>query len=104
MRRAAKIDANQTAIVDALRAAGATVQSLATVGGGVPDLLVGVRGKTYLLEVKTPKGKRNPKPAPTTEDQDRWFSVWRGDRVRIVTSVEQALLAVGIDGAIGGNT
>ena len=52
MRRAAKIDANQTQVVIALRAAGATVQSLAAVGVGVPDLLVGFRGQTYLMEVK----------------------------------------------------
>lgn len=96
MRRyAAKVDENQPEIVEALRAVGATVTPLHTVGGGVPDLLCGFRGVTYLLEVKVPVGKRDPKPAKTTEDQDRWFSVWRGDRVRIVTSVDQALRAIG---------
>ena len=95
MRRAAKVDSTQTAIVDALRAAGATVQSLATVGGGVPDLVVGFRGRTWLLEVKTPRGKRDPKPSPTTAEQDRWFAVWRGDPVRIVTSATQALEIIG---------
>lgn len=43
MRRAARTDANQTAIVEALRKCGASVQSLAAVGKGVPDLLVGLR-------------------------------------------------------------
>ncbi|HJP47915.1 hypothetical protein [Acinetobacter venetianus] len=44
MRRAAKIDANQTEIVKALRKFGASVQSLASTGKGCPDLLVGFRG------------------------------------------------------------
>ena len=47
--RAAKIDANHEAVVLALRSAGATVQSLAGVGKGVPDLLVGYQGQTLLL-------------------------------------------------------
>ena len=46
MRRAARTDSNHEEIVKALRAVGATVQSLAGVGHGVPDLLVGYQGKT----------------------------------------------------------
>ena len=41
MRQAAKVDDNQAAIVEALRSLGASVESLAAVGKGVPDLLVG---------------------------------------------------------------
>lgn len=44
MRRAPRTDANQAEIVAALRTRGALVQSLAGVGAGVPDLLVGWRG------------------------------------------------------------
>jgi Holliday junction resolvase len=55
MRRAAKIDANQEQIVSALRAAGATVQSLAAIGNGCPDLLVGFNRKTLLMEIKDGK-------------------------------------------------
>ena len=47
-----KIDDNHGAIVSALKAEGLSVQSLAGIGGGVPDLLVGARGLTYLVEVK----------------------------------------------------
>jgi hypothetical protein len=50
MRRAAKVDANQTEIVQALRQIGAVVQSLAAVGNGCPDLLVGYRNRLFLLE------------------------------------------------------
>ena len=52
MRRAARADSNQAEIVDALRKVGASVQPIHTVGGGVPDLLVGFRGQNYLFEVK----------------------------------------------------
>ena len=37
MRRAANLDSNHAAVVLALRAIGATVQSLASMGGGVPE-------------------------------------------------------------------
>ena len=52
MRRAAKVDANQAEIVQALRQIGAVVQSLAAVGNGCPDLLVGYRNRLFLLELK----------------------------------------------------
>jgi hypothetical protein len=58
--RNARTDSNQKEIVTALRSVGATVQSLAPVGQGVPDLLVAFRGVNYLIEVKTPTGKLNP--------------------------------------------
>ena len=46
-----RVDNNHTAIVLALRAIGATVQSLASVSGGCPDLVVGYHGRNVLLEV-----------------------------------------------------
>lgn len=59
MRRAAKIDSNQEQIVSALRAAGATVQSLAAIGKGCPDILCAFRNAMYLMEIKRDKGKTN---------------------------------------------
>jgi len=91
-RRAAKVDGNQTEIVKALRSVGCSVQSLATVGDGCPDLLVGYRSANILLEVKD--GSLSPSRRELTEDQEQWHSFWRG-RVHIVTSVEEALFAVG---------
>ena len=52
MRKHGRTDSNQSDIVKALRKAGATVQSLADVGGGCPDLLVGYFGYCILFEVK----------------------------------------------------
>jgi hypothetical protein len=46
---AAKVDANQAAVVAALRKIGASVQPLHGVGAGVPDLLVGFQGRNWLI-------------------------------------------------------
>jgi hypothetical protein len=94
MRRAAKIDANQTQVVEALRAAGATVQSLAAVGQGVPDLLVGFQGKTLLMEVKD--GRRPPSERRLTDQQLTWHGAWRGGPVAIVDGPDAALRMLGV--------
>ena len=87
MRRAAKVDANQDAIVSALRAAGASVQSLAAVGKGCPDILCSVRGAMYLLEIKTGKAKPN-------ELQQKWHINWNAP-VSVVYGPEDALRVIG---------
>jgi len=86
MRRAAKVDKNQPAIVDALRDIGAGVQPLHVVGDGCPDLLVGYQGQNYLLEVKNLKGRGNK----LTDDQKIWHACWPGQKT-IVISPEQAI-------------
>jgi len=88
MRYAARVDANQTQIVSALRAAGATVQSLSAVGQGCPDLLVGYQGTNILMEIKD--GKKSPSDRKLTSDQIVWHSEWNGV-VFLVTSVNEAL-------------
>ena len=92
--RAAKIDANHEAVVLALRAAGATVQSLAGVGKGVPDLLVGYKGQTMLMEVKD--GFKAPSARLLTEDQLRWHGVWKGGALAIIDSPDAALRMIGV--------
>jgi Holliday junction resolvase len=94
MRRSAKVDANQTEIVQALRKAGATVQSLAATGCGVPDLLVGFGGATYLLEVKD--GSKPLSARKLTPDQVEWHANWKGGPLVVVESAEQALSVVGL--------
>jgi hypothetical protein len=94
MRRAARVDDNQHEIVDALRSVGATVQSLAAVGCGVPDLLVGFRGETYLMEVKNsalPPSARRLTPA-----ESAWHERWRGRPVVIIKDIDEALAVLGI--------
>ena len=97
MRRYAKIDANQRAIVEYLRAHGCTVVSLATVGGGVPDLLVGRNRVTLLMEVKREgvvDKKRGAAQASTNALQADFRAKWRGGPCVVVTSPEGALSAL----------
>lgn len=94
MRRAARIDANQAAIVEALRRAGASVQPIAAMGRGVPDLLIGYRGRNYLLEVKD--GGKRPSARRLTKDESGWHEAW-GGQVAIAETVEAALALIGRD-------
>ena len=94
MRIAARTDENHEQIVKCLRDAGAVVQSLAAVGHGVPDLLVGFRGQTILIEVKN--GSKSPSRQRLTEDQIRWHGAWRGGPIAVVDGVEAALRALGV--------
>jgi len=81
--RAAKVDANQGDIVEPLLAIGASVQSLARVGNGCPDLLVGWRGHNVVMEVKMPGEKLNAVQKP-------WHRDWKG-RSHVVRSFDEAL-------------
>lgn len=93
MRRAARTDDNHDEIVQALRSVGATVQSLAAVGDGVPDLLVGWRGMNLLIEVKD--GSKPPSRQRLTPDQVKWHEAWGGRPVFVVSSVDSALKVIG---------
>lgn len=83
---ARRVDKNQAEIVAAFRALGASVISLHDAGTGIPDLLVGLHGVTFLVEVKNPdtKGKLN-------ERQERWHADWRGAPVVVVYTVDDVL-------------
>ena len=81
----ASTDGNQKAIVQALLDAGCRVHYIKQ----PVDLLVGFRGRNYLLEVKQPKKSK------TTPAQDLFFATWSGQSV-IVRTPEEALRAVGV--------
>lgn len=83
MRRAARVDANQREIVEALRAVGRSVMLLHKEGEGVPDLLVGNGYDNILLEVKTKTGQLRPK-------QRTFFESWRGPKF-VARSIEEAI-------------
>lgn len=96
MRRAAKTDRNHAEIRDALREAGCGIVDLSAVGSGVPDLLVHAPAfpfTTYLLEVKD--SRKPPSERKLTPAQQEFHGRWRGP-VRVVTTVEEALKAVGL--------
>ena len=86
MRQAARVDANQEQIVSALRAAGAYVWII-----GLPvDLLVGFRGHTFLVEIKSTSKKR------LTGLQANFFENWSGSTLTRVDSPEAALRMIGV--------
>lgn len=94
MRRKAKVDENQAEIVSALRLVGCSVLPLHAVGSGVPDLLVTDKNKdTFLMEIKD--GAKPPSARKLTPDQVDFHASWRG-RIVVVTSVREAMEAVGI--------
>ena len=82
-----KRDANERAIVEALRAAGYAVQTMEQ-GKGCPDLLVCDPETNWLtlLEVKEPGGNLTPA-------QVKWHAAWPG-KVYVVHTPEEALDAV----------
>jgi Holliday junction resolvase len=91
MRRA-KVDNSQHAIVATLRQIGATVQSLASVGHGCPDLLVGFHGRTLLIECKstdTYYGRNRI----LTEEEEAWHAAWRGSELYTVQTPMEAMRA-----------
>lgn len=88
MRYANRIDANQNDIVRALRGLGAYVRIISQ-GDGIPDLLVGYRGRTVLIEVKD--GDKVPSAQKLTTAEEKFHMEWTGDTCVIVNSVESAL-------------
>lgn len=94
MRTAAKVDSNQSEIVEALRQVGAQVQPLHTVGKGCPDLLVAYRGQWYTGEIKD--GAKVPSARKLTPDEQDWHSRF-GEvaPVHVWESIEDALRDIG---------
>lgn len=87
MRRAAKVDATQPDIIDALKRIGVSVEVI----GKPVDLLICHRGETSVMEVKSPD--HHHKGEGLTQAQIEFIARWPG-KVHVVASVEQALVAV----------
>lgn len=82
MRRAAKIDRTQTAIVDALRRIGVSVEII----GKPLDLLACHRGETMLIECKAPGGG-------FTQAQVEFIGRWPG-RIIVARNADEAIREV----------
>lgn len=91
MRRAARVDNNAHEIVDALRKAGAYVRVISQ-GEGLPDLLVGYRGCTLLIEIKD--GAKPPSQQRLTEAEQKFFDEWTGGPLLKANSVDAAIEAL----------
>ncbi len=91
MRRAAKTDDNQFAIVTSLRRMGYSVLILSGVGKGCPDICVGLNLTNWLFEIKDdskPKSRQ-----ALTVDEKVFHSMWRG-QVNVVGSLDEILAIV----------
>jgi hypothetical protein len=74
-------DASEPEVAAAFREGGASVQPIS--GPDVPDLLVGYRGTTHLVEVKTGNAKLRP-------GQQAWHAAWCGEAPVVVRNAAQA--------------
>lgn len=94
MRRDAKVDTNQKAIVEALRAAGRKVRLTHRLGDGYVDLTVWspFTARIYLGEVKSLMGQLTP---AEQDFHDDWEEAAEHGQLCIWRTVDEALDAVG---------
>ena len=83
---ASRRDDNESGIVKALEQVGASVYRVDA--KGIPDLLVGFRRRTFIIEVKGPSGK-------LTKAQRDFRKNWRGAPVIIAKTNLEALIQIG---------
>lgn len=92
MRRAAKRDANHGEIVTTFERLGCTVFETDRVGGGWPDLVVGVLGVSFLVEIKNPETHYGR--AGLNGNQSAFARDWRGGPVHVCCSTDEAVALV----------
>jgi len=83
-----RVDRQHGEILAGLREAGVVAYSLASVGGGVPDIVAASRGETWLLEVKSASARLTP--------QEQIFAATWPGRYAVVRSVDDALRVFGV--------
>jgi Holliday junction resolvase len=86
--KAKRVDMNQKEIVLTLRDLGMSVFHLHEVGKGCPDILAGINGQTYLIEIK------KDAKASFTPAQIEFQANWKGAPVVRLNSVEEAIAFV----------
>ena len=88
MSRKKRVDINQNAIAQCLKAAGLSVAYTHMVGQGFPDIIVGYKGLNFLFEIKNPE--QSPSKRKLTEDEETFHKSWRGN-VHIIEYAEDAI-------------
>ncbi len=92
MRRAARIDANQPEIVQALRDIGASVVVTSMLGGGFGDIVVGFRDQNFIIEIKD--GSKPPSKRRLTPDEQDFHDGWNG-QIDVAKNIDEALRIIG---------
>ena len=85
MTRFVKRDANHGEIAQVLKDHGFSVYDAAHAGKGFPDLVVGIEGHTYLVEIKSGPTE------PLTPGQIEFAKNWRGSPVIVMRSKANAI-------------
>jgi hypothetical protein len=84
------VDHHHAEIRDGLRdVPGCTVRDTSGVGEGFPDLVVGFRSRTILIEIKD--GAKKPSARKLTAAQQHFAANWSGSPIWVVQSLAQAL-------------
>ena len=89
MRRDARTDGNQKAIVEYIRSIGGLVLHLHALKNCC-DILVGFRGVIYLFEIKNGAKKK------LTQGEAEFFREWMGYNLHVVAGIEDVNKALGI--------
>ena len=93
MRHKPRLDSNQKDIVKELRQyPGVSAHSVASLGHGFPDVIVGFRGRNYLVEIKDPN--KPPSARKLTDDEKAWHETWTG-QVDVAETTEQIISLFG---------
>jgi len=91
---ARRTDNTHAPIREALRQVGATVLDTHTLGEGFPDLVVGYRHRTFLIECKTIRPTREGGSHGESDLQRQLREGWRGADWLVVTSEHDALAQI----------
>jgi len=86
--RAGRTDGNHAEVIKVLRDNGMDARSIAALGNGWPDVVVGWRGVNIFLEIKD--GAKYPSQRALTAAEQEFFGTW-GGQVKLVMSPEEAV-------------
>jgi hypothetical protein len=87
MTYARRVDSNHALLKKVFEQCGCSVADFSRLGGGVPDLLIGIPGMNMLVEVKSKSGKLTP-------EQAKFHAEWKGPKA-VVRTVQEAAELVG---------
>jgi hypothetical protein len=85
---ARRVDDNQREIIAAFRRLGYSVHDTSRIGGGFPDLVLGLAGKCFTVEIKD--GRKPPSARKLTTAEQTFKDGWRG-QYDVIESVDGVL-------------
>lgn len=92
MRKKGRVDSNQKVIVKSLRQIpGVSVAVTSMIGSGFPDLVIGYKGKNYLIELKD--GDKPESAQKLTLDEIEFDAKWKG-QYAVCNSIDEILKLV----------